>query len=348
MNSDMKFYKLLSVHRKNVNINNIGDYIQALAASQFLPRVDGFVDREKLKSYDGEPCKVIMNGWYMHDTTQWPPTPCIDPLFVAFHMNVTAVEGMMTDLGVAYLKQHEPIGCRDRNTLDILKSYGIDAYFSGCLTLTLGIKYKDDNKENKCYIVDPLIPASKAPSEFAKDFLFMITKWNVTKYVTQKMRPFCTLKEMRLAARFLRTYSKYVDIDTLANADYIQQQNKSYTESFTTDEERLKEAERLVRIYARARLVITSRIHCALPCLGLETPVVFIQRASGSVASSCRFGGLVELFNTFRCSEKSVKPTFALDGKISITNPVANKSEWKKLAANLIQICKQYIAKDVV
>ena len=69
-------YKLLSVSKspKLVGIN-IGDYIQALAAAQFYPHIDGFIDRdEDLKDYDGEPCKVIMNGWNMHNPENWPPS----------------------------------------------------------------------------------------------------------------------------------------------------------------------------------------------------------------------------------------------------------------------------------
>ena len=50
-------YKLLSVSKspKLVGIN-IGDYIQALAAAQFYPHIDGFIDRDvDLKDYDDEP-----------------------------------------------------------------------------------------------------------------------------------------------------------------------------------------------------------------------------------------------------------------------------------------------------
>lgn len=53
---------------------NIGDYIQALASAQFLPHIDGFINREKLKDYKEEPCSVIMNGWYIHNPEQWPPS----------------------------------------------------------------------------------------------------------------------------------------------------------------------------------------------------------------------------------------------------------------------------------
>jgi hypothetical protein len=35
-------------------------------------------------------------------------------------------------------------------------------------------------------------------------------------------------------------------------------------------------ARRLLERYARARLVVTPRIHCALPCLAMGTPVVFL------------------------------------------------------------------------
>ncbi len=40
---------------------NIGDYIQSLAAAQFLPHVDGYIDRDNiLNLLEGA---VIGNGW---------------------------------------------------------------------------------------------------------------------------------------------------------------------------------------------------------------------------------------------------------------------------------------------
>lgn len=39
-------YKLLSI--KGQGGVNIGDYIQALASSQFLPQIDGFIDKHSL------------------------------------------------------------------------------------------------------------------------------------------------------------------------------------------------------------------------------------------------------------------------------------------------------------
>ena len=131
---------------------NIGDYIQALAAAQFLPAKDGFIQREKLKDYDGTRCRMIMNGWYMHHPEQWPPSEKIDPLFVAFHINVSAKDAMLSEESISYLKKHEPIGCRDFYTRDMLREKGVDAYFSACLTLTLGMTYKAEEKIGRAHV----------------------------------------------------------------------------------------------------------------------------------------------------------------------------------------------------
>ena len=339
-------YKLLSVHRKGVAANNIGDYIQALAASQFLPRVDGFIDREQLRVYDGGPCKVIMNGWYMHDPSQWPPSIAIDPLFVAFHMNLSAKDMMLSDEGINYLRAHQPIGCRDKYTESLLKAKGIDAYFSGCLTLTLGQKFKSSQKEEKCYVVDPKIPSSKSIKEITRDIFFLFRHYKKVLVVTNKLYSTVSFKNQRLASRFLRTYSEFVDLLTLVESEYIHQQDSRYTKGFDKDEDRLKEAERLVHLYAQARMVITSRIHCALPCLGLETPVVFVHKDNTDEISRCRFDGILELFNSFVCYSDRIVPSFPIEGKLSKTNPCNNKEDWKELANSLIDKCQKFIEEN--
>lgn len=116
---------------------NIGDWIQCLAASKFFPQIDTHIERENVSQYDGEYTKAIMNAWWMW-TDNWPPSEKIKPLYVSVHISPEASKWMLNDKGIKYLKKYEPIGCRDWNTLKMLKSNGIDAYFSGCLTLTLG------------------------------------------------------------------------------------------------------------------------------------------------------------------------------------------------------------------
>ncbi|MDL2266025.1 polysaccharide pyruvyl transferase family protein, partial [Parabacteroides sp. OttesenSCG-928-G21] len=140
---------------------NIGDYIQAVAAKQFFDSIDLFLERERLNQYEEDPVRLIMNGWFMHEPQNWPPSPAIQPIFVSFHINSIAYDRLLAKQSIDYLKQHEPIGCRDINTMELLQAKGVDAYFSACLTLTLDYKYKSEKKSKKCYFVDPYMPASR-------------------------------------------------------------------------------------------------------------------------------------------------------------------------------------------
>lgn len=341
-------YKLLSVSKhKKVSEINIGDYIQALASSQYYPQIDGFLDRdEDLKDYNGEPCKMIMNGWYMHDTQNWPPTNKITPLFVAFHLNILAQKELTNPASISYLKKHEPIGCRDIDTMNLLKEKGINAYFSGCMTLTLGKKYHSSEKENKTYIVDPLLEANmgikeifEAIKEFIKypfDIIRLITNRGLRIHPGKNL-----LKKFLKTSLYHKEYSKLFSRELVMNSIYICQQSKHYKKDFKTDMELLSEAERLIKLYAKAKLVITSRIHCALPCLGLETPVIFLRKANDIKASSCRFNGLADLFNTIIVKGETLIPTFTINfqkGELPV-----NKQDWKILANSLNERCDQFI-----
>ena len=69
--------------------SNIGDDIQSLAAIDLL-RKNGIseyicVEREALKHYSGEPIALIMNGWFLHNPNNFPPSDKIKPLFISFH-----------------------------------------------------------------------------------------------------------------------------------------------------------------------------------------------------------------------------------------------------------------------
>lgn len=336
-------YKLLSLDSV-IKINhqtNIGDYIQALAASQFLPSIDGFIDRERLKSYDGEVCTVIMNGWFMHHPEQWPPSYNIHPLFLAFHINSLAKDALLSEDSIAYLKAHEPIGCRDRNTADMLTAKGINAYFSGCLTLTLGFKFKSTVRDGKYYFVDPCFYTKWTFATVLKNAFHYAAHFSdinriARKYPSRKS----LLRKGMILTTFYREYRKVFSRRILLDAEYITQQSDIYNR-FTTDEARLKEAERLVGCYARAKMVVTSRIHCALPCLGLETPVLFTNDKNQSEASSCRFGGLTELFNTLVWNGQSLEADFSLSPVIDDDNIPQNLPSWKKLSENLITSCKR-------
>lgn len=119
---------------------NVGDAIQSLAASRFLPKVDSYIQRERVGVFspaDEESYKVIMNAWWIHDTRFFPPSPYVDPLLISMHIFRGIRSFFLNDKTKKFFLDHGPVGCRDENTRDYLIENGIPAYFSGCMTLTL-------------------------------------------------------------------------------------------------------------------------------------------------------------------------------------------------------------------
>jgi len=80
---------------------------------------------------------------------------------------------------------------------------------------------------------------------------------------------------------------------------------------------RFARAQQLISTYAQASCVITSRLHCALPCLAIGTPVLFIARAHDQY----RFSGLLEM--THNCNENDL-----LSGKCpyDVNHPPLNRN----------------------
>ena len=113
---------------------NVGDYIQSIAALQFLDDAQ-YVDRDVMDITEGN---IIMNGWHWHKSPQLSMS--INPLITSFHINSTSLK--MLDEHVDFFKKHEPIGCRDAFTVRQMRNRGIEAFFIGCLTMTLGLSWK--------------------------------------------------------------------------------------------------------------------------------------------------------------------------------------------------------------
>ena len=308
-------YGLLT-YDENKNFFNVGDNIQSLAAKQFLPKVDTLLNRERLGEYTGDPIKLIMNGWFTHNIHNWVPSDDIDPIFVSFHMNNTAAPAMLSEKGIAYLKKHQPIGCRDQFTADTLKAKGIDAYFTGCLTLTLdSYKVDDSERGDDIYIVDPLYSYPRAEKVF---YNTKITIKNILNGSAFKLGK----KDKHI--------KKFISKEVLDTATFINQEPPSNT---YTDEEKFDMAVDLLNKYAKAKLVITSRIHCALPCLAMGTPVIFVN-GFDSFVDSCRFDGILELFNRIDIDSKTGAYTsnFGLEGKITNETTVKNLEKHHDLA----------------
>jgi hypothetical protein len=87
---------------------------------------------------------VLCFGWYMHALFRmrhgFPLHRNLRPIFISFHCNK---RDLLTPEAVAYLKRYAPVGCRDWTTVYLLKSIGVPAFFSGCVTTTINTVFPD-------------------------------------------------------------------------------------------------------------------------------------------------------------------------------------------------------------
>jgi hypothetical protein len=78
-------------------------------------------------------------GWYMHQLYHrrydLPFSEDLRPIFLSFHLNARAA---LTAEAAAQMIRYGPVGCRDWHTVKVLREQGVPAFFSGCITTTLG------------------------------------------------------------------------------------------------------------------------------------------------------------------------------------------------------------------
>ena len=219
---------------------NVGDEIQTVAQLGFIP--DGqdvrAVNRDHVAEYEGPRRTFIMNGWFSHEWWLWPPSDDVAPIFYSFHI---ARDALADPKHAAYYRSQGPIGCRDVSTVEKLQRIGVDAYFSGCCTLTLQNPHPESERGEQVVIADAHLSNSGEYPPPASDLL--------EKFVPEEVRREATYVEHEVKPRDATNY-----------------RGKTQTALDRLD------------LYARAKLVITSRLHVALPCLALGTPVVFLNR----------------------------------------------------------------------
>ena len=227
--------------------NNIGDDIQTLAAINFLKSKNitefTYVSQCEMSEYDGDEIYLIMNGWFMHDLSTFPPSEKIIPIFISFHV---AKPQLVTD-NLEYFKKHEPIGCRDESTVTLFEHNNIKGYFTGCLTTTFN--KSDKIKSSKKYLFD--INNDLAPG---------LMNGNIN----------------------------------LSDFEGFEEMTCHCAKINHTVEERMAAGRKMLDLYATADIIITSRLHVALPCRSLGTNCVFIH---AQFDADKRFKGLDDILN---------------------------------------------------
>jgi len=131
-----------------------------------------------------------------------------------------------------YIKQYEPVGCRDEQTKSILLRHGIKAYLMGCFTVCLPKRIHKPT-DGKVFFVDtpeelnPLIPDGIRQKAIYISHAIPFAVYPVT--VEEDIR------QKEIAQEYLDRYR---------------------------DE---------------AEMVVTSRLHAAIPCMAMGIPVILIR-----------------------------------------------------------------------
>lgn len=182
---------------------NIGDDIQSLAALQYLPRVHALINRERLSQVRGAgPYRIVLNGWFAHRRTGWPPSDELQPLLTSMHL---AEDWLYASPNIEYLRRRasdRPVGARDIWTRDRLLKAGVPAVHSGCLTLTLALHRAPDPSDEICAVDVP------APLPDAMRVRFGARWRSITHTLTDQPRRIRGWRDRtQLAANLLRRYA---------------------------------------------------------------------------------------------------------------------------------------------
>jgi hypothetical protein len=217
---------------------NLGDYMQTLAARN-LYRAIGIgeddiidIDRDSLSSYRGEKVVLLMNGAFFR--WSFPIPQDIVPVFIGFRADRPVLSEHQD-----FFRRHQPIGCRDVETTELFRAHNVEAFTSGCLTMTFQDRARQP-AESKVFAIFgsgagafPADALTYMPEELARDVEFILQR-------------------------------KVVHNHPLTAMDMKEAENH---------------AKGLLQDYrTRASLVVTPLHHAATPCLASGIPVVLCRK----------------------------------------------------------------------
>lgn len=249
---------------------NLGDEIQSIAAKNLLESLGCApkytVDRdtqeihmikdEKLKV--SEPIHVVMNGWFDSSYCDWPPSDLIDPLIISFHLN-----------DMPKSKDYE---CLNPYLYEEKKDITLSEWWD---KLKTPIGCRDQHTLNKFT---------------AAEMDAYLSGCLTTTILPSKFTPLEKRKKVYMVDLDPQEYHKL--------PEWIIKEAIRETHIFKSPirEERFAKAQQMLNMYEDALLVVTSRLHVAIPCVALGTPVIFMK---SDWKEDCRFDGLIHLIPTF-------------------------------------------------
>lgn len=270
------------------NTKNIGDDIQSYAASKLLPQVDYYIDREQMDIF-----RPLENE----------PVNTIMNGWFMYNKLAWPVSPCINPLYISmHFWKHDALGIGS----DFLDEFGREDL---CAHGPVGCR----DTETRQMLEENGIPT-----------------W-LSGCVTMTLKPIypkteggyiCLVNVSERLEKWVRTRytdEKFIVVDQ--EAENMVRQEADWAERFAN-------VEKLLTLYQNAKFVFTTRLHCALPCLALGTPVVLVSQQD--IAETGRFDGLRQFV---RCAAE--EDLLTGNTVYNLQSPEPNSEEFRR-CANII------------
>ena len=192
-------------------------------------------------------------------------------------------------------------------------------------------------KSNEIIINDPFYEFNQthlykaSPARLAYHFLIGKTK---TSLNLKKQRDLLNI-----------AVPKTIQYNAIQTNHYVKFKNKNTDLMY-------EKADALLKRYARAKCVVTSRIHCALPSLSMGTPVYFLfDGLSDQINHLSRLKGTIDHLNLLTTIPKDKIDTL-IERDMNVIHPEEvnwdyphdNPKSFEPFSEKLIQTCKGFIS----
>lgn len=277
--------------------NNIGDDIQTYAASRFLPKIDYMIDREHIEEFVPKKRE-----------------------YVSTIMNAWYVHDIYNFNFSPYI-----------NPLYISMFFKKIPYTDG---ITIGVDYLTDNIKDSLKKYGP-IGCRDAHTKKIMDEIGVKSYFSGCMTLTLDRLNDEPREDYIVAVGLSNEEVKYIKNRTKRQVIVFKQDVAYGSFKDETWNERKKRVEETLDLYGKAHMVITTKLHCSLPCLAIGTPVLLLYDTS-IPENKDRIGTYIQYLNYVDRSE-------FLSKNINFEKPVKNKSKHLKLRNELIKKCRIFI-----
>ncbi len=284
------------------NSFNLGDEIQSIAAKQFLPHVDVLIDRDSGNMNDESKgaCHVIYNAWTDGHYFKCPLSPMIKPFFLSLHINET-------------------------NDTETQAYKHLDKYRVPFAPLVSHANFWKNYTPIGCRDTHTfeMFQNNGIDSFFSGCLTLTLTNDMKDKRNDEILIVDVTHDQLHYIPEYIKKkaiYLTHLVKDVLPHV------------------EKMKLAQNLLNRYKCARLVITSRLHCCLPCLAFETPVYFLH---AKALTDARFLGLTQFLDLNSKNPMLIASRPNPNVTVVITKLRKLASEW---VSNTIQKCQMGVS----